>query len=80
MKARSKTIRFATNLISLKQANQILKLSNFHSFHLCQDGVLLLNDLLQHSHATVGHLVEVGQSKETRELARQECLQAYKRI
>ena len=53
--------------------------SNVHNFHLCQDGILLLNDLFQHGHATVGHLVEVGQgSKESWELARQEC-KAYKR-
>ena len=44
-----------------------------HNFHLCQDGILLLDDFLQHGHATVGHLVEVVQSKETQELARQEC-------
>ena len=74
MMVRSKRIGLATNLIGLKQPNKILSnLSIFHNFHLCQDGILLLDDFLQHGHATVGHLVEVVQSKETQELVRQEC-------
>ena len=35
-----------------------------HNFHLCQYGILLLDDLLQHGHTTVGYLVGVVKGQE----------------
>ena len=69
---RSKTIRFANGLNSKFEA----VLLHFQNLHLHQGGILLLNDLLQHGHAAVGHLEGVGQSKESQQLARQERYRA----